>query len=97
MFPQELSEGNLKPLVDSKSFRNMSSLSVVTHKLKADPYTYGVYENRPVFTQSGIYTFVLGDNLHAHDVDEVYRLQIKYTHQKRSSQSTSEPVASVTP
>lgn len=97
VFPQELSEGNLKPLVDSKTFRHMSSLSIATHKLKADPYIYGVYENRPVFTKSGIYTFILGDNLHAHDSDEVHRLKIRYTHQKRSAQPVSEPVAGVTP
>lgn len=60
VFPKENSFGNLVPLVDSDRFAAMSSLAICTGELKADPYTYGVYENQPVFTCSGVYTFILG-------------------------------------
>jgi len=89
VFPKETAEGQLKPLVDSKRFVPMTSLPINTGTLKADPYIYGVYENQPVFTQSGTYTFILGDNLHVDDPELVHKLTVKYVHKARPA---SDPV-----
>ncbi|MBK9336647.1 MAG: hypothetical protein IPM98_08640 [Lewinellaceae bacterium] len=89
VFPSATAEGQLKPLVDSKRFASMSSLTIHTGTLKADPYTYGVYQNQPVFTQSGTYTFILGENLHVDDPALVQKVTIKYIHKTRPA---SDPV-----
>ena len=89
VFPKEAAEGQLKPLVDSKRFVTMTSLSINTGTLQADPYIYGVYENQPVFTQSGTYTFILGANLHVDDPALVHKVTVKYVHKARPA---SDPV-----
>ena len=55
VFPKENSAGKLKPFVSSERFEAMKTLKINTSKFKADPYTYGVMENKPVFTKSGKY------------------------------------------
>ncbi|MFN0015367.1 MAG: hypothetical protein ACKVU2_12540 [Saprospiraceae bacterium] len=89
VFPAEASEGQLKPLVDSRSFVPMNALTIRTGSLKADPYEYGVYENQQVFTQSGTYTFILGANLHVDDPTLVQKVVIKYVHKSRPVSTTA--------
>jgi hypothetical protein len=83
VFPKENSAGKLKPFVSSERFEAMKTLKINTSKFKADPYTYGVLENKPVFTKSGRYRFLLGDNLHVDDASAVTILKVKYTHSAR--------------
>ena len=90
VFPAELTAGKLKPLVDSQKFEQLTSLSISLADFKADPYTYDVYENQPVFTQSGTYTFLLGDNLHTEDNAGVEKLTVQYHHQPRPRQASTE-------
>jgi hypothetical protein len=89
VFPSETITGQLTPLVDSKRFASMTSLTINSGTLKADPYIYGVYQNQQVFTQSGTYTFILGENLHVDDPDLVQKMTIKYVHKARPA---SDPV-----
>jgi hypothetical protein len=91
VFPKENAEGKLTPLVDSERFSSMAALNIHTGQLKADPYTYGVYENQPVFTCSGTYTFILGENLHVDDPTLVSSARIQYVHKPRPAA----PAASV--
>lgn len=83
VFPKETVVGNLKPLVESRRFASLQSLKINTRSLKADPYTYGVYTNQPVFTKSGTYTFILGENLHIDDPEFVEKLTVRYVHSRR--------------
>ncbi len=92
VFPSENASGDLKPLMDSKKFLKATALKINTKTLKADPYTYGVLKNKPVFTQSGTYSFVLGDNLHAHDAQSLTILKVEYRHIVRPSSSGSDIV-----
>jgi hypothetical protein len=80
VFPTGDAIGNLQPLVDSKAFTGMKSLKINTAVLKADPYTYGVYDNQPVFTKSGTYRFVLGDNLNVDNDESVCVVKLRYKH-----------------
>lgn len=86
VFPAETVVGELKPLVESKSFIALKSLSINTGTLKADPYTYGVYANQPVFTRSGTYTFLLGENLHVDDVTFLDKASVRYINTPRPAQ-----------
>jgi len=86
---QEAAEGNLTPLMDSERFIHISRLQINTARLKADPYIYGVYENQPVFTCSGTYTFILGENLHVDDPSLLSSVQVKYIHRPRTATSSS--------
>ncbi|MEQ1747433.1 MAG: hypothetical protein ABMA02_18530 [Saprospiraceae bacterium] len=95
VFPTEASEGQLKPLVDSRSFLPMKALTIHTGSLKADPYMYGVYENQRVFTQSGTYTFILGSNLHVDDPTLVEKVAIKYVHKQRPVSTTAEAATTI--
>ncbi len=83
VFPGDAAVGNLKPLVDSEQFTALKSLKINTRSLKADPYTYGVYNNQRVFTQTGTYTFILGENLHVDDPEFVDKVSVKYVHAAR--------------
>ena len=94
VFPAELSAGKLKPLVESRQFERLSTLSISLADFKADPYTYGVYENQRVFTQSGTYTFILGANLHVDDPMLVEKVAVKYVHKPRPVSTTAEVAAS---
>ena len=78
VFPAENGVGKLQPLVPSEQFTTLKTLTINTLTFKADPYTYGVLENQPVFTQSGTYRFLLGDNLHVDDEDFLTVLKINY-------------------
>ena len=91
VYPKEQATGSLKPLVDSAHFIEMSSLKINTSTFKADPYTYGVSKNQPVFTKSGKYTFILGENLHVDDPELLDQLVIEYIHASRQSK----PLATV--
>jgi len=80
VFPAEDVIGNLMPFIESKCFESLRELQINTTTLHGDPYTYGVYDTQLVFTQSGVYTFIMGGNLH---VDSFYLLEnvkIKYIH-----------------
>lgn len=83
VFPEASTSGNLTPYVPSEQFTSIASLKIKTTSFKADPYTFGVDENQPVFTKSGKYRFVLADNLHVHDENEVQTLDVVYHHQAR--------------
>lgn len=89
VFPKENAEGKLTPLVDSERFTTMNTLNIHTGQIKADPYTYGVYENQPVFTCSGTYTFILGENLHVDDPTLVSSARIQYVHKPRPATTTA--------
>jgi hypothetical protein len=83
VFPAACTEGNLKPLVTSEAFATMQQLTICPATLKADPYEYGVMENRAVFTKSGTYRFVLGDDLHVDDESGLNIVSVRYKHKKR--------------
>ncbi len=83
VFPAEYTVGALTPLVESKQFLNLKTLNINTSLLQADPYTDGVYTNQPVFTQSGTYTFILGENLHVDDPDLLDQAPVRYVHSPR--------------
>ena len=92
VFPAETAAGELTPLVESKRFVGLQSLAINTGSLKADPYTYGVYVNQPVFTQSGAYTFVLGENLHVDDRGFLDQVVVRYVHANRAGRLFTEDV-----
>jgi hypothetical protein len=83
VFPEENSVGQLKPFVSSDQFETLNTLKIKTTTFKADPYTYGIMENKKVFTKSGTYRFLLGDNLHVDDESAVTVLEVKYNHAAR--------------
>lgn len=83
VFPKESITGNLRPLVDSAQFADMETLVINTATLTADPYTYGVLENQPVFTKTGTYRFVLGENLHVDDESLLEIVKVRYTHKEK--------------
>ncbi len=85
IFPASESQGNLKPLLDGVQFTNHQSITINTATLKADPYTYGVLENQPVFTKSGTYRFILGETLHTDDESSVSIVRVVYNDWKRQS------------
>ena len=89
VFPAACTLGNLKPLVSSEDFEALSSLTINPATLLADPYTYGVLENKPVFTKSGVYKFILGDNLHVHDETELSTVALRYRHSVGQSSLTA--------
>lgn len=86
VFPAESSSGKLKPLVNSERFVRLNTLTINTATFKADPYTYGVLENKKVFAKSGTYRFLLGDNLHVDDEQFLTVLKIVYRHKSRPAQ-----------
>ncbi|MBL7775743.1 MAG: hypothetical protein JNK89_07045 [Saprospiraceae bacterium] len=83
VFPADAAVGALRPLVDSEHFAGLKQLRINTRSLKADPYIYGVYQNQRVFTQSGTYTFILGENLHIDDPEFVDKVSVQYFHTAR--------------
>jgi len=83
VFPDQPEYGKLRPLVSSKIFLSLNTLTINTKNLKCDPYIYQVYENKLVFTQSGTYRFLLGDNLHVDDESLLTMLNITYCHFER--------------
>ena len=85
VFPKACTLGELKPLVCSEEFEGIRQLSISTASLTADPYTYGVLENQPVFTKTGIYRFILGDNLHVDDEFALSIAEITYIHRDRTT------------
>ena len=87
VYPSEDAQGDLHPVVTSADFMQMTDFKIVTNWCFADPYTYGVSQNKPVFTQSGKYIFILGENLHVDDPNELERVEIDYLHQNRPAQS----------
>lgn len=86
VYPRENATGGLKPVVESADFTQMTSLKIPTANFRADPYTYGVSKNQPVFTRSGKYTFIMGENLHVHNPDELEQVVVEYIHQNRPAQ-----------
>jgi len=87
VFPSEDAIGNLIPFVGSKCFENLSELKINTTALHGDPYTYDVYDNQPVFTQSGVYTFIMGENLHIDNPGFLEKVEVAYIHAHRRNQS----------
>ncbi|MEI6408663.1 MAG: hypothetical protein WCR52_04735 [Bacteroidota bacterium] len=75
--------GKLSPLVDSKIFTQLDQLKIATSYFKADPYTYGVLENQAVFTKTGAYIFMLGDDLLVDDSSAICRVKVMYKHRLR--------------
>ena len=64
--------------MDSKDFVETRSININTANFKADPYRYGILENQAVFTKSGTYRFVLGENLSVHDEESLTILKIEF-------------------
>lgn len=93
VFPNETAVGELRPFVESTKFRSTEQMSINLTTFKADPYTDGVYTNQPVFTKSGKYKFIMGDNLHTDDPNAVVSLEIDYHHQKRPPVIVTTPAA----
>jgi hypothetical protein len=89
VFPHETAVGQLRPFVESTEFRSTQQMNINLTTFKADPYIDGVYTNQPVFTTSGKYTFIMGDNLHTDDPNAVVSLEIDYCHQKRPAATTT--------
>jgi hypothetical protein len=87
VFPAENAIGKLQPMVSSERFVALNVLKINTLALKADPYIYGVMENRPVFTKSGVYRFVMGHDLHVDDESTISIVKINYRHQKRPAEA----------
>jgi hypothetical protein len=83
VFPLDAAVGKLKPFIDSEQFASVSNLKLNTRTFKADPYQYGVYTNQRVFTKSGTYTFIMGENLHVDDPEFVEKVEIQYVHESR--------------
>jgi hypothetical protein len=83
IFPASESIGKIKPLVDGEKFRGRKNIKIHTASLRADPYINGVMENKPVFTKSGVYRFVMGDNLHTDDPSSLQTVKITYWHTAR--------------
>jgi hypothetical protein len=81
-YPRESAAGNLKPLVDAADFEHMGQLEIDPTRVEGDPYTYGVWDNQKIFTQSGTYRFILGDNLHVDESDDILMFQVVYRHNK---------------
>jgi len=96
VFPSAEQQGQLQPLVDSKVFVHVKKLHINTTTLTGDPYEYGVYENHPIFTCSGTYRFVMGDNLHVDQEDELCILKVRYNH-KRKTAHPDQLIVSVLP
>lgn len=86
VFPNEFVCGDLRPFMDSNLFSQTGVLTLFPASLKADPYTYGVLENQRVFTKSGTYRFILGDDLHVDDESSLTIHSIRYKHCKRPVQ-----------
>ncbi len=80
VYPAECGSEKLQPFVPSEYFSLLGTLAINTSSFQADPYTYGVLENQYVFTQSGSYRFLLGDNLHTDDELFIAVLTINYRH-----------------
>ncbi|MBK9337406.1 MAG: hypothetical protein IPM98_12895 [Lewinellaceae bacterium] len=87
VYPAESSVGSLTPFVGSACFENIQTLKIDTRSLQADPYTYGVYTNQPVFTMSGDYIFIMGENLHVDDPTLLGKVTVHYKHTLRTSQA----------
>jgi hypothetical protein len=83
VFPESESMGKLTPLIDSKVFTHLDQLEISTSDFKADPYTYGVLENQAVFTKTGAYIFMLGDDLLVDDPSAICRVKVMYKHRLR--------------
>ncbi len=88
IFPAAAAQGKLRPFVTSEQFAKLTRLSIPTARFKADPYTYGIEENQQVFTMSGTYRFIMGENLHTDDITTLQTVEIQYIH-------TPRPVAAV--
>ncbi len=93
IFPAQDAQGKLKPLMDGQQFINQQSITINTATLTADPYTYGVIENQPVFTKSGTYRFILGETLHTDDENLVSIVRVVYKDSKRPSAPTVPAIA----
>ena len=83
VFPAEQSVGELKPFVASEQFVALEELIIQTATFKADPYTDGILENKRVFTKSGVYRFLLGNDLHTDDTRFIDVVKIRYRHKPR--------------
>ncbi|MCC6462896.1 MAG: hypothetical protein IT260_20680 [Saprospiraceae bacterium] len=85
VFPAAAALGQLKPQMNSEEFVDARVLRLYTQTLTADPYRYEVYTNQPVFTQSGVYVFILGQNLHVDDPQVLDQARVQYEHIQRPS------------
>ncbi len=88
VYPAENASGGLRPMAESADFEGLSRLEIAPDSFRADSYQFEVSENQPVFTRSGKYTFILGQNLHVDDPAELDQLVIEYIHQNRPAEKT---------
>lgn len=89
VYPADANDGALQPFADSETFASIQTLFLNTTTLEADPYTYGVYTNQPVFTVSGDYTFILGENLHVDEPGLLHPVVIHYLHRPNESHAVA--------
>lgn len=89
IYPRTSAVGNLTPLMDADAFTGCARIRVSTRDLKADPYTYGVYENQPVFTKSGRYRILMGNNLHIDDPTLLQTLDVQYIHKPKPKKTAA--------
>ncbi|MCC7244466.1 MAG: hypothetical protein IT269_02210 [Saprospiraceae bacterium] len=83
IYPGDCAADGLKPFLSSEAFAWYTSVKINTTDFQADPYTYGVTQNQTVFTKTGTYRFLLGDNLHTDDEHSVTILNVQYYHTPR--------------
>jgi hypothetical protein len=89
VFPAAQATAGLKPLIDSETFVRRAELSFRADQLTGDPYTHGINKNQPVFTVSGTYTLIMGDNLAVDNPDELVVRPLKYRHESRPATAPS--------
>lgn len=80
VYPTPTDTSGVHPIMGSNVFTACTSLKMNTASLQADPYIYDININRPVFTISGDYTFILGENLHVDDPLLLVQARVHYRH-----------------
>ena len=80
VYPTPTDSSGLFPILGSERFADCKSLHLNTALLQADPYIYDINVNRPVFTISGVYIFILGENLHVDDPMLLVQARVNYRH-----------------
>ena len=89
IFPKAYASEGLQPLINGEDFVGKKQLTIDPQTLRADPYTYGVTENQKVFTRSGVYTFILGENLHVDDPALIQKVTVQYQATKRPANAVA--------
>ncbi|RMG35454.1 MAG: hypothetical protein D6732_09285 [Methanobacteriota archaeon] len=62
----------LQPLIQSEEFVNVEKIELITDKTLATPWIYGAKSNELIFTNTGEYRILMGENLET-DSDVAYQ------------------------